>query len=132
MDFTINAESVAGNDGAIIAKDSTIDFGTTSETADSMPSPAELLLGSLSACILKNVERFSEMLKFEYQKASIVVSATRLEAPPRMDDITYELTIYSDDKNLNINLLKRNIEKFGTIYNTVKISCNISGSIVKV
>jgi len=30
---------------------------------------------------------------------------------------------------LNVELLKKNIEKFGTIYNTIKLSCSISGTI---
>ncbi|MEO9870655.1 OsmC family protein [Ekhidna sp.] len=132
MEFTLNSESVARSDGSIIVKESIINFGTTDDTADTLPSPAELFLGSFSSCILKNVERFSKMLKFEYQKASIQVSAKRLEDPPRMGDITYKLSIYSTDKNLNTHLLKKNIKKFGTIYNTVKTSCKISGNILQV
>ena len=46
-----------------------------------------------------------------------------------MEHIEYLLTIYSDDDRLNPELLKKNIEKFGTIYNTVKLSCTISGTI---
>ena len=71
-------------------------------------------------------------MNFEYSNAEIMVSATRLEKPPRMDEINYELKIYSQDNNLNINLLKKNIEKFGTIFNTVKSSCSITGEIIKI
>ena len=39
-----------------------------------------------------------------------------------------KLSIYSDDQ-LNIELLQKNIEKFGTIFNTVKSSCTVSGEI---
>ncbi|GAL69107.1 hypothetical protein JCM19301_2097 [Jejuia pallidilutea] len=46
-----------------------------------------------------------------------------------MEHIVYNLTVYSNDKKLNSDLLKKNIEKFGTIYNTVKLSCSISGTI---
>lgn len=49
-----------------------------------------------------------------------------------MDEINYDLKIYSQDSNLNIDLLKKNIEKFGTIYNTVKTSCSITGEITKI
>lgn len=69
------------------------------------------------------------MMKFTYSKAIIEVNATRLEHPPRMEHIVYNLTVYSNDKKLNSDLLKKNIEKFGTIYNTVKLSCSISGTI---
>lgn len=129
MDYQITASSIANNDATIHIKESNIDFGTTPKTADSLPNPAELFLGSFAACMLKNVERFSAMMRFSYSKTMLEVKATRLENPPRMDNIEYSLTIYSDDDKLNTALLKKNIEKFGTIYNTVKLSCAISGTI---
>lgn len=81
--------------------------------------------------MLKNVERFSALLNFTYEKAIVNVSATRTEKPVKMDGINYKLIIYSSDENLNTVLLKKNIEKFGTIYNTVKLSCTISGEVVQ-
>ena len=129
MDYQIKASSVANDDAKIHIKESNIAFGTTQKTADSLPNPAELFLGSFAACMLKNVERFSAMMRFSYTKTTLEVKATRLENPPRMDAIEYSLTIYSDDDKLNTALLKKNIEKFGTIYNTVKRSCSISGTI---
>ncbi|MAU14978.1 MAG: osmotically inducible protein C [Muricauda sp.] len=129
MDYQIKASSVANDDAKIHIKESNIAFGTTQKTADSLPNPAELFLGSFAACMLKNVERFSAMMRFSYTKTTLEVKATRLESPPRMDAIEYNLTIYSDDDKLNTALLKKNIEKFGTIYNTVKRSCSISGTI---
>lgn len=129
MDYNIKASSVSNEDAVIHIKQSDIDFGTTSKTSEVLPNPAELFLGSFSACMLKNIERFSVMMKFSYTKATVEVNATRLENPPRMDNINYKLTIYSNDTKLNTALLKKNIEKFGTIYNTVKLSCTISGTI---
>ncbi|WP_405607358.1 OsmC family protein [Polaribacter sp. Asnod1-A03] len=129
MNYNINASSIAKQDAAILIKKSEIDFGTTVKTTDSLPNPAELFLGSFASCILKNVERFSNLMKFSYTKATIDVNSTRLENPPRMENLIYNLTIYTNDKKLNIALLKKNIEKHGTIYNTIKLSCNISGTI---
>tara|TARA_R110001583_G_scaffold9971_4_gene46584 strand:+ start:3693 stop:4211 length:519 start_codon:yes stop_codon:yes gene_type:complete len=132
MEYTVKAHSFSKTNALIEIKQSSIDFGITPETADSLPNPAELFLGSFSSCILKNVERFSVLMHFEYTTAEISVKATRLEKPPRMDEINYVLKVHSKDKNLNIELLKKNIEKFGTIYNTVKLSCTINGTIEKI
>ncbi|WP_417885081.1 OsmC family protein [Zunongwangia sp.] len=129
MNYHIKASSISNQDAVIHIKQSNIDFGTTSKTAETLPNPTELFLSSFASCILKNVERFSAMMKFTYSKASIEVNATRLENPPRMENIIYSLTIYGNDEKLNLDLLKKNIEKFGTIYNTVKLSCSISGTI---
>ncbi|KYG79142.1 OsmC family protein [Roseivirga echinicomitans] len=132
MKYSTKADSSSKNKASIKVKQSDIAFGITPETADSLPNPAELFLGSFSACILKNVERFSVMMKFEYSHAEITVNATRLEKPPRMDEINYELKVYSQDESLNIDLLKKNIEKFGTIFNTAKLACSITGEVKKI
>ncbi len=130
MKYSITARSSSKNNASIQIKQAEINFGTTPESSDLLANPAELFLGSLSACILKNVERFSSIMNFEYSRAEILVSATRLEKPPRIDSINYVLKIYGQDTNLNSNLLKRNIEKFGTIVNTVSASCTIHGEII--
>jgi uncharacterized OsmC-like protein len=127
MEYHIKASSISNQDATIQIKQSHIAFGTTSKSAALLPNPAELFLGAFASCMLKNVERFSTMMKFTYTKATVSVSATRTEKPLKMDDINYTLTIYSSDEKLNIPLLKKNIEKFGTIYNTVKLSCTING-----
>lgn len=129
MNYQIEASSISNEDAVIHIKQSNIVFGTTAATAETLPNPAELFLASFAACMLKNVERFSEMMKFSYTSATLEVNATRLENPPRMENIVYELTINSEDKKLNSDLLKRNIEKFGTIYNTIKLACAISGTV---
>jgi uncharacterized OsmC-like protein len=132
MEYFTTAYSTSKTNATIAIKQSKIDFGITPETDNSLPNPAELFLGSFSSCILKNVERFSILMHFDYISAEISVKATRLEKPARMDEINYVLKVHSKDKNLNIELLKKNIEKFGTIYNTVKLSCAINGTIEKI
>jgi uncharacterized OsmC-like protein len=131
MNYHISATSFSNQTALLHINESNIKFGTTSSESETLPNPAELFLGSFAACILKNVERFSGMMKFNYEKATLSVNAARLENPPRMESLVYELTIYSQDEKLNIQLLKKNIEKFGTIYNTIKLSCSITGIINK-
>ncbi|MFT7482631.1 MAG: hypothetical protein ACI8WW_001569 [Oceanospirillaceae bacterium] len=62
MKYFSNASSTAKSNASVQIKESSIAFGITPETAATLPNPAELFLGSFSACILKNVERFSEIL----------------------------------------------------------------------
>ncbi|MGC1633285.1 MAG: hypothetical protein WA749_14345 [Gelidibacter sp.] len=71
------ATSVSNQYAVIHIKQSEIDFGTSSKTSEILPNPAELL-GAFSACMLKNVERFSDMMKFTYINATVEVKATRL------------------------------------------------------
>jgi uncharacterized OsmC-like protein len=132
MEYHLTASSICNEKAKLHFKNTDTLIGTTVATSDSLPNPAEVFLGAFAACMLKNVERFSEMMKFDYAKTTLKVSATRLENPPRMDDIQYELTLYSDDVKLNTELLKKNLEKYGTIYNTVNLSCSITGEIHKI
>ncbi|MDO6803535.1 OsmC family protein [Wenyingzhuangia sp. 1_MG-2023] len=129
IDYQIKASSITNQEAVVKIKQSYTNFGITAETAKTLPNPAELFLSSFAACILKNVERFSVMMKFTYTKATLTVNATRLENPPKMDNIIYNLIICSNDKKLNLKLLKKNIEQYGTIYNTVKLICAVSGTI---
>ena len=132
MEYQIKASSVSTKDAILQIKQNEIAFGTTSNSAEILPNPAELFLGAFAACMLKNVERFSAMMNFTYATAAVNVSAIRTEKPVKMDNINYKLIIYSADENINTVLLKKNIEKFGTIYNTVKLSCTINGEIIQV
>lgn len=129
MTYSSAGNSISKNSASLKIKQSDIAFGITPDKETSLPNPAELFLGSLAACILKNVERFSVLMHFTYSNAEIVINATRLEKPPRMDEIQYHLKIYSQDKSLNLVLLKKNIENHGTIFNTVKTTCTITGTI---
>lgn len=129
MEYKIKASSKARNKAAIRIKSADIGFGITPDTKDELANPAEIFIGSLAACILKSVERMSVIMKFEYSKAEISINAKRLEKPPRMDTVYYKLTIYSSDNKLNLDLLKKNIEQYGTIYNTVSSACSISGDL---
>jgi uncharacterized OsmC-like protein len=84
----------------------------------------------LAACILKNIERFSELLPLEYEVATVEVEAERQDSPPRMTRMRYRVEIVTDEAQSRIDLLHRNIRKHGTITNTLAAACELSGEIV--
>tara|TARA_B110000285_G_C14933133_1_gene518282 strand:- start:339 stop:734 length:396 start_codon:yes stop_codon:yes gene_type:complete len=127
MKYRLAAKSSAVSQGDVEIGESKIKFGVTKQSE--LPSPAELLVAAFAACCLKNIERFSEMMRFEYNHAEIIVNAERQDKPPMINVITYEIEINSSDSKLNKELLLRNIKKFGTIYNTLNAVCEISGDI---
>lgn len=92
--------------------------------------PADLLVAAFAACVLKNVERLSTILSFQYETASISVVAQRKERPPRIVAIEYELRVVTEESAHRVDLLHRNIVQFGTIYNTLAAVCDVSGSII--
>jgi len=99
---------------------------------DNLPGPAELLLTALSSCILKNIERFSEILKFEYERVHVEVEADRRDSPPKFIEIRYKVFLKTIEDDHRIELLHKNIKKFGTVYNSLSEETKIIGEIQKV
>ena len=126
MKYTVKGSINKLNKASFQVKDNNITFGIKKEE-EYLPNPVELLLGSFSACCLKNIERFSHILNFDYESASIEVIGERQEKPTKLVAIHYVIYIKAD--KVNIELLHKNIQKFGTIYNTLKEMCEISGEL---
>jgi uncharacterized OsmC-like protein len=130
--YEITAYSEAGSGTATAhSKSSDIIFDAGSLPDPDLPGPADLLAIAFGACVLKNVSRFSELLRFSYGDATIHVTAEREEgSPPRIARIHYRLNITTDEPERRVDLLRRNIERYGTIYNTLAASTEVSGEIV--
>jgi uncharacterized OsmC-like protein len=79
--------------------------------------------------MLKNVERFSKILKYDYTEASVVIKGIRNDNPPFMSAINYTLEVASDMEEKKLQLLHKNILKFGTITNTLAKVAELNGTI---
>jgi uncharacterized OsmC-like protein len=87
-------------------------------------------LAAFAACLLKNVERFSRLLPFEYQDAAVQVRGERQEHPPRFTQIHYMLRLVTNEPPNRVELLHRNLAKFGTVYNTLAAGAQVQGQIL--
>lgn len=105
-------------------------FDTSAGQGPEYFGPAELLLTAFAACTLKNVERMSHLLTFQYRGAAIEVIGERQDKPPRFVRIHYTLRIDTDEPRNRIDLVARNIARHGTIYNTLAASCDVSGEVL--
>ena len=119
----------AGGAGRLEAHGLDAPFDGTAGRQEELPGPADVLSAALCACILKNVERFSHMLPFRYESASVEVTAEREEPPPRIVRVSYHLRVVTDEPPARVELLHKNIRKFGTITNTLAAACELSGTI---
>ena len=128
MKYTVTAKASGKDEGTIQTGGNQINFGVSKK--NTLPTPADLLVASFAACCLKNVERFSEFLHYEYTGSEIRVEATRSDAPPMIEAISFVLTIRSRTEKINTDLLLRNLQKYGTIYNTLNKVCRIEGEII--
>jgi len=94
-------------------------------------NPAELLLAALSACIIKGVERVAPMIGFSFRGLEVYVHGVRQDAPPKMASISYKVVVDTDETEQRMELLHQNIQKYGTVYNTVAPGTTLSGMIMR-
>ena len=92
-------------------------------------NPAELLLTAVAACMLKGIERAIPMHKFSLRTAEVRVHGVRQDSPPRMLRVEYELAVDTDESDARLDLLHRNLQKFGTVYNTLAAAVELTGTI---
>ncbi|KIG16499.1 hypothetical protein DB30_04412 [Enhygromyxa salina] len=121
--YRARGDNQPGVTGRIHTLAAQIEFDGSPTMGDAVPGPAHLLAASLAACVLKNVERFGQMLPFAYSAAQVDVELERQDAPPRIIRASYELRVHTDEPAVRCALLHKNIRKFGTISNTLAQAC---------
>lgn len=95
-----------------------------------MPSiPLELLLAAVGACMLKNIERVAPILKFSYRGVRITLKGERQDSPPKMQRIGYRIVVDTDENDHRLDLLHRNVQQYGTVFNTVSGGTSLEGTI---
>jgi uncharacterized OsmC-like protein len=131
LEYQVTASLLQGGLAKAIANHSEIAFDATSGRDNALPNPAELLLTSLAACMLKNIQRYSEILNIPYHKARVEINGKRNDNPPFMSEINYRLEVDTDADDRKIDNWHKNILKFGTITNTLNRACKMEGTMIK-
>ena len=129
MDYHVTARRIDSHGSEAMTKEARIVLDTDMAGRLDAFNPAEMLLASLAACILKGTERIIPMLKFDLRGIEVSLRGVRQDAPPKMVQITYEIVVDSDETDQRIDLLHRNLQKYGTIYNTLADATELSGTI---
>jgi uncharacterized OsmC-like protein len=132
--YHVRAHSTAGGSASVTAGNQTVPVDASWAEAEpsGLPGPAELLAAAFSACLMKNLERSSSILRFGYQRADIDVHARRQDVPPMFVEIEYQIRVVTDEDERHVNLLHRNLRQFGTVYNTLAAVCDVHGTVVAV
>ena len=128
MTYTARGRVTAGGEGRLQSHGLDVAFdGSAGRGA--LPGPADILAAALSACLLKNVERFSHLLSFRYVAAAVDVDLEREEPPPRITKARYRLRLITDEPAARVELLHKNIRRSGTVGNTLGAACDLDGTI---
>ncbi|MDZ7622200.1 MAG: OsmC family protein [Candidatus Competibacteraceae bacterium] len=127
MTFHVETRRLSSHGSLSRCKDAEIPLDTDLAGHRNAFNPAELLLAALSACIIKGIERVTPILKLDLRGVEVRVDGVRQDAPPRMESITYEIIVDSDEPDRRLELLHDNVKKYGTVFNTVAPGTQLSG-----
>lgn len=128
-EYRVTARRIDAHGSLAIAKEAEVTLDTDLAGRRNAMNPVELLLASLAACMLKGIERVKPMLHFQIAGAEVALQAIRQDAPPKLTLIRYEIIVDSAETDQRLDLLHRNILKYGTISNTLSSAVPLEGSL---
>jgi uncharacterized OsmC-like protein len=131
LEYAISARRIDGHEGEALCKNARIAIGIDPAGNADAFNPAELLLASVAACMLKGIERITPILKFRLEGVDIRVQGRRQDDPPRMISISYEIAVASDESDQRLELLHYNVRRYGTVINTLAALTELKGSLVR-
>ena len=131
LQFDVAARRLSAHASQASCKRATIALDTDMAGNPDAFNPAELLLAALAACMIKGIERVVPILKFELRGVEVLVHGVRQDVPPRMESISYEIEVDTDEPEHRLSLLHENVKKYGTVFNTVAPGTDLSGLLVR-
>lgn len=129
MEYRVLAHRVDANGSLARAKSAEVVLGTDLAGRQDAFNPVELLLAALAACMIKGVERVAPMLAFEFSSVEVRLEAIRQDSPPKLVEIRYEIVMGSAETDARLDLMHRNILKYGTISNTLAGAVQLGGTL---
>ena len=128
LEYHVSACRIDSHGSEATTKEARIVLDTDMAGRPDAFNPAEMLLASLAACILKGTERVIPMLQFDLRGIEVSLRGVRQDSPPKMIRIDYEIAVDTDETDTRLNLLHKNLQKYGTIYNTLAGATELAGT----
>ena len=129
LEYHVSARRIDSHGSEATTKDARIVLDTDMAGRPDAFNPAEMLLASLSACILKGTERVIPILEFNLRGIEVSLHGVRQDSPPKMIRIDYDIVVDTDEPEARLALPHKNLQKYGTIYNTLAGATELSGTI---
>jgi uncharacterized OsmC-like protein len=129
MEYRVTAHRIDAHGSMAVAKEAEVRLDTDLAGRRDAMNPVELLLAALAACLLKGIERVTPMLQLRIDGAEVSLEAIRQDVPPKLVEIRYEIVVDSAETDQRLDLLHRNLLKYGTISNTLSAAVPLRGSL---
>ena len=130
--YTVTARAGSGEPAVVDTGTTVLDVDATWGGKPPLPGPAQLLAAAFATCLLKNLARTQDLMAFDYDGAEVQVVARRQDSPPKFVEIRYALTVVTDEPTRRVDLVHRNLRRYGTVYNTLAAVCDVHGDLVAV
>lgn len=131
LEYSVEARRVDSHGSEAKTKEATIVLDTDTNGRVDAFNPAELLLAAVAACMIKGIERVTPMIKFELEGVEVKLHGVRQDSPPKMASIDYELIVDTGETDQRLELLHKNVRKYGTVSNTVAAGTTLNGRITR-
>ena len=128
---TVTAHRVDAHGSTAQCKEATLILDTDLAGRLDAFNPAELLLAVVAACMLKSIERLAPMLQFTLRGVSVSLTGVRQDVPPRLESITYQIRVETEESDQRLALLPTNVRKYGTVSNTVSPGTALDGTMIR-
>ena len=129
QEYSVQARRIDEHGSLATTKRAEVTLDTNLEGRDDAFNPAELFLAAVAACMIKGIERVTPMIKFDLRGVELKLHGVRQDSPPKMVSIDYEIIVDTDEDDRRLDLLHKNVRKFGTISNTVAEAVRLEGVI---
>lgn len=130
-EYRVSAHRIDSHGSLARAKAAEVVLDTDMAGRSDAMNPVELLLAALAACMLKGIERVTPMLSFQINGAEVALEAVRQDAPPKLTLIRYQIIVDSAETDQRLDLLHRNVLKYGTISNTLSGAVPLEGTLTR-
>ena len=131
LSFSLEAKRNDSSGSLVTAKSAELTIDTSLAGRPEALNPVELLLASQAACFIKGIERLAPTLEFDFRGVKVFLEADRPENEARIAQIRYRVIIETDESDQRIALMHKNLQKQGTIYNTLSAGTELVGSVTR-
>lgn len=129
LEYSVQARRIDAHASEAVAKEARVVLDTGLSGRPDAFNPAELLLAAVAACMIKGIERVTPMLQFELRGVEVKLQGVRQDTPPKMASIDYELIVDTQEADHRLELLHKNVRKYGTVSNTIAAGAELRGRI---
>ncbi|MBI1254459.1 MAG: OsmC family peroxiredoxin [Hyphomonas sp.] len=129
LEYSVTAKRIDAHSSEAFTKSASLVLDTDLAGRPDAFNPAELFLASIAACILKGIERVTPLLGFSLDGVEVRLHGERQDSPPKMTSVSYEIIVQTTETDQRLELLHKNVRKYGTISNTVASVTHLAGSI---